>query len=338
VNDYTTHDFEDYEDLFDPAHTDRRARRSRKPRQKPVERKGQTEIVEEIAETTGLEEGFSPTYRPSKYEQGWLLSSLEGFYDQQIITDVLSQVRGGKEASVYCCAAHPSTGRDLIAAKVYRPRQFRQLRNDKMYREGRAILTEEGRPVKENDHRVMRAIGKKTAFGAQVSHTSWLMYEYTTLGRLYAAGAAVPQPIASSENAILMSYCGNDSSAAPLLSEVRLAHEEAAPLFDEVMRNVEIMLRHGLIHGDLSAYNILYWEGTITLIDFPQVTDPQSNPNARFILGRDIERVCDYFARYGLERPARTITNRLWYRYAAPRAEDLAADLSRHLEDPVPGD
>jgi len=80
------------------------------------------------------------------------------------------------------------------AAKVYRPREFRNLRNDKMYREGRPILTAAGRRVKKTDHRLLRAVGKKTEFGVQVEHTSWLMYEYTTLKQLHDAGAAVREP------------------------------------------------------------------------------------------------------------------------------------------------
>src|SRR5205085_12669452 len=140
-------------------------------------------------------------------------------------------VKGGKEASVYCCRPAADIGLPLLAAKVYRPRQFRALRNDKMYREGRPILREDGRPVKKTDHRLLRAVGKKTAFGVQVEHTSWLMYEYTTLQRLHKAGGAVPRPFAASENAILMAFCGDLSAAAPPLSHVHLDRDEAEPLF-----------------------------------------------------------------------------------------------------------
>jgi RIO kinase 1 len=127
-----------------------------------------------------------------------------------------------------------------LAAKVYRPRKFRNLRNDAMYRQGREILTPDGHPVKKNEYRVMRAIGKKTAFGAQVQHTSWLMHEYNTLEQLYRAGAAVPRPIGSGENAILMSYIGDGQQAAAALNEIDLTPDEAAPLFQEVLRNVEL--------------------------------------------------------------------------------------------------
>ncbi len=290
----------------------------RPPKAHYVPKKSKTEILQTVAEATGLEGGFHPTYQPSKYEKTWLLSSLKDFYEEHIISDVLAQVKGGKEATVYRCQANPETGLDLVAAKVYRPRQFRSLRNDKMYREGRQILTGEGRAVKTSDHRIMRAIGKKTAFGEQVQHTSWLLYEYTTLEKLFKAGAAVPQPHAVSDNVILMDYKGDNNRAAPTLNETVLAQNEAKPLFEEVLRNIKLMLQNGLVHGDLSAYNILYWENQITLIDFPQVTDIYSNPNAHPILERDLRRICEYFARYGIRGDWQALADEFWAEYAKP--------------------
>lgn len=262
-------------------------------------------------------ENFITTYHPSRHERTWLLSSLQPFYTQNLITDVLASVKGGKEASVYRCAAHPATGQELIAAKVYRPRQFRNLRNDKMYREGRPVLTAEGHQVKKSEHRIMRALGKNTAFGQAVAHTSWLMYEYTTLETLYAAGAAVPKPYGAAENAILMEYAGDEHGAAPTLIETSLETDEAERLLKVTLSNIEIMLQHNVIHGDLSAYNILYWEGRITLIDFPQVVSIDTNPNARAILERDITRVCEYFARQGARLPKSPseLLDEFWDRY-----------------------
>lgn len=319
----------EYNDLF----VDRQERRVRKQKGKHTPKKSQAEIVKSLAAPDALEgEGkYKTTYQPSRYEATWLLQSLTDFYRQEFITDVLAMVRGGKEASVYRCAARPGYEVDLLAAKVYRPRQFRQLRNDKMYREGRAILTSDGKEAKETDHRLMRAIGKKSDFGVQVEHTSWLMYEFNTLKALYNAGAAVPKPYAVAENAILMGYIGDDEMAGPTLSTVELDRNEAKDLFAETMRNVELMLVHGMIHGDLSAYNILYWEGKITLIDFPQVTNSHGNSQSHFILKRDVERVCSYFAAQGVraaEHPD-DIMRQLWKRHVEQDAESRAADLSR---------
>ncbi len=315
--------YEVYADRFDPIRTDRKARRKRKPRIQPQDNTTQADAVAQIADAAGLEGGFNPTYTPSRYEGGWLMDSLSALYDQQLITDVIAQVRGGKEASVYCCTAHASTGADLLAAKVYRPRMFRQLRNDHMYRVGRDIIMADGVALNDTDHREMRAVMKGTAFGKLVSHTSWLMHEFKTLEKLYNAGAAVPRPYASGENVILMGYIGDEFTAAPTLNAVRLERDQAVALFDEALRNVELLLQHGLIHGDLSAYNILYWDGAITLIDFPQVTDIESNPKARFILSRDLVRLCEYFAAQGVQRDAEALAETLWYRYGA---SDLALE------------
>jgi RIO kinase 1 len=311
-----------YAERYDPSFERARGPRKAKPaNQRSVP-------AELVAETRGLEGGFETTYQPARFEKIWLEDSLRSFFDQELITDVLANVKGGKEASVYRCAANPATGETLLAAKVYRPRQFRNLRNDAMYKEGRAVLTADGRAAKNTDHRLMRALGKKTAFGQQVAHTSWLMHEYTTLERLRAAGGAVPRPIAANDNTLLMSYYGDERMAAPILQSVQVGKAEAARLFDEVMRNVELMLGLGLIHGDLSGYNILYWDGAIAIIDFPQVTNSANNRSARAILSRDITRVCEYFATQGLRRDANALAADLWDRYVALHPDDQAADDS----------
>lgn len=174
----------------------------------------------------------------------------------------------------------------------------------------------------------MRAIEKKTSFGKQVSHSSWLMHEFTTLQRLSALGALIPRPFAANDNALLMSYIGDEWKAAPTLKSMRLGAGEACRLFDETMRTVELMLAHGWIHGDLSAYNILYWEGKISLIDFPQVAFVATNRNARALFERDVTRVCDYFVAQGLSLHANHITAQLWSRYIEVDPADIAMDMN----------
>ena len=263
----------------------------------------------------GQNVAYPMTYKPARFEEVWLRSSLRSFYEEELIVDVLAQIKGGKEANVYRCLAHPRTGAELLAVKVYRPRKFRNLANDRTYREGRQILIADGRPAKATDQRIMRALGKKTDYGVQVQHTSWLMHEYTTLKELHRDGAAVPEPVGANENAILMGYRGDRLQAAPALYQISLGRREAGSLFAEVLRNVDLLLQHGLVHGDLSAYNILYWDGAITLIDFPQVTVVHANRNAQAILQRDVRRVCEYFARQGVRRDPLTIAADLWDRY-----------------------
>lgn len=326
--------FTEFEAQFDPLRSDREARRKRRPVASHKAKVSQSELLDMMtAETEGLEGGFKTTYTPSRHESEWLLSSLRNFYDRDMIRDVQAMVKGGKEASVYRCEGGPAAnGHEIVAAKVYRPHKFRQMRDDSMYREGREVFDHDGKLIK--DDRSLRALGKKSAYGQQVAHSSWLSYEYTTLKKLYAAGASVPEPISSSENAILMEYIGDETAAAPWLQDVDLEPEERQPLFDIIIHNIELLLRFSLVHGDLSAYNILYWDGQVYLIDFPQVTHCEKNHNAYQILKRDIERICQYFEGQGLYRDSEKIVRRMWKRFEVD-PEQLAADMSRvmHKDD-----
>jgi len=312
-----------YDDGSHDDQLDRRAANHQSQRQAKRKERRVTRPPAASKEAGSPPDSFPTTYQPSKYEGSWLMSSLQPFFEQLYLADILAMVKGGKEASVYRCLAYEGVEPELLAAKVYRPRMFRSLSNDAMYREGRATLSAEGRAIKNNDNRTMRAVGKKTTFGENVAHTSWLMYEFTTLQTLYAMGAAVPQPIASAENAILMAYLGDEHMAAPPLSEISLEADEAEFVFNQVIDNIELMLRHGMIHGDLSAYNILYWDEKPTLIDFPQVTNLQDNRSARLVLSRDIDRVCTYFARQGIDADADKVMDRLWKQYGADSAGNV---------------
>ena len=255
------------------------------------------------------------TYQASRTERGWLTDSLGSFYDERWFDDVLQIVKGGKEASVYQCKGNASTGADFVAAKVYRPRILRAIRNDSLYKEGRTLLDEDGLIVK--DHGKLKAVHKGSAFGKEVTHTSWIEHEVKIMQKMRAAGLDVPQFYASNSNAILMEYIGDGESAAPTLIDVDIDSTEARPLFQRVLHNLEEMLRLGIVHGDLSAYNILYWDGDITLIDFPQAINPHQNRNAYTVFERDVTRVCEYFMRHGVKLDSvktdpKRLTAKLW--------------------------
>jgi RIO kinase 1 len=258
-----------------------------------------------------LSREFQFTYKAARFEEAWLLDSLFEIAEHQWISDVLRKVKAGKEASVYLCkpgAAIPAA--DFVAAKVYRPRLLRNLRNDGLYRQGRADLDSEGRQV--IDDGMLHAMRKKTEYGRELLHQSWMAYEFTAMQELHDAGADVPEPYTLSSNAILMEYVGGLDGSAPTLSEVDLDRAEAGPLFERVLRNLDLMLTHERIHGDLSAYNILYWDGDITLIDFPQVVSPKVNRHAYRIFERDVRRVCEYFVRQGLHLDPKSLAKELW--------------------------
>ncbi len=311
-NQITLDEYEEYSEQFQPINSGRH--RKVKPNYKP--KKAAEAVIRDLAESTvGLEGGFKTTYKPARFEAEWMRSSLQPFYDQTLINDVLMRVKGGKEANVYLCKAEPKTTLELVAAKVYRPRSMRNLSNDALYREGRELAVSDSGVNRRKDSRLARALKKKTDFGVQIAHSAWLLSEYGALDKLHRLGAAVPKPVATAENAILLGYVGDTQRAAPTLHEVTLGSRELEPLFSEAMRNIELMLQHRMIHGDLSAYNILYWQGKITLIDFPQVVEAVKNRSAYFILQRDIERVCDYFMRQGLSRDPVALADQLWWRH-----------------------
>lgn len=250
------------------------------------------------------------TYKPARFEEGWLLDSLGPYFEQKWISDVLRKVKAGKEASVYLCKSGEMVDAPLVAAKVYRPRMLRNLRNDYIYQEGRVVLDDEGHEV--HDSHSLHAVITRDGFGERLRHQSWIAYEFKALQTLFQAKADVPQPYEMGQNAILMGYIGEQHTHAPALNEVSLDENEASLLFQQVICNIGILLENNLIHGDLSAYNILYWAGRITLIDFPQVISPKTNRNSYPIFTRDVVRICEYFIRQGLHLNPFQIAAELW--------------------------
>jgi len=294
------------------------ARRTGKPRHNENERRASAAQQaalrqQQLTAQDDSQQVFHFTYNASRHERGWIVGSLGGFFEQQWLDDVLRLVKGGKEANVYLCQANESAhGLDqpFLAAKVYRPRRFRNLKNDQLYREGRANLDENGHEI--FDDRMQRAMQLKTEYGRELLHTSWIEHEVATMELLQQAGADVPRVYASGNNAILMDYIGDEEIAAPVLHSVSLSVREARRHFERVLYNIELMLAHGRIHADLSAFNILYWQGEITLIDFPQAIDPQVNRNAFRIFERDVTRICDYFAGQGVRSNPRRLAGDFW--------------------------
>lgn len=238
-------------------------------------------------------------------EEGIELDPLDPFFADGTITDVLGELKSGKEGTVFLCRANSSTGHELLAAKVYRARSERMFRNDSVYAEGRSY----GK-AREN-----RAVKNKSRIGRQFQYGEWLYHEWETLGVLWRAGASVPQPVARGDNAILMQFIGDGERAAPALQGAHLEAEEVRPLFSQLMNNIELFLRCNYVHGDLSPYNVLYERGEITIIDFPQAVDPRENSHALDLLRRDVERICSYFMRYGMNVNPNRIAEHLWSRF-----------------------
>jgi RIO kinase 1 len=279
-------------------------------RSKPKTNQAPVAIQQFVQHQDDTRSTFKFTYQAARFEEGWLLDSLGFFYEQKWISDVLRKIKAGKEASVYLCRSGELVDTPYVAAKVYRPRMLRNLRNDHLYQEGRVILDDEGREV--HDSHSLHAVITRAGYGEKIRHQSWMAYEYTTLQALFQAKADVPRPFEMGHNAILMSYIGDLATPAPALNEIRLCRDETMPLFQRVMENIDILLNNNLVHGDLSAYNILYWDGCISLIDFPQVVSPGINRNSYAIFTRDVIRVCEYFVDQGLRLNPHQIAANMW--------------------------
>ena len=244
-------------------------------------------------------------YEARFHQEAEEVDPLQSFLDDGTVTEVLGEVKSGKEGTVYACRAHPSLGVELVAAKVFRTRQERTFRNQAIYREGVVILNGHDR----------RAVAKKTAWGRTFEEGSWKYHEYEVLQALTKAGADVPKPLKLSERVLLMEYIGDMSGAAPKLQATELERHEVKPIYDRVMNNIELMLSNDFVHGDLSPFNVLYWKGSIKVIDFPQAVDPRFNRNALTLLQRDLKNICQYFGRYGLRVDSEVIGRRLWRQY-----------------------
>jgi RIO kinase 1 len=240
----------------------------------------------------------------TNYSQAHLDSSLEAFFAEGLIARVLQVVKSGKEATVYCCQA--GSAAELLAAKVYRPLEDRDFRNDAAYSAGRD---------KVFGRRDRLALAKKSRHGRDLQYGGWIGAEYQTLEILHAAGATVPRPISRSSGAILMEYFGDRDGAAPMLSQVSLERPQAIAALRRIIANVALALRCDRVHADLSPFNILYWQGDVRIIDFPQAVDPRSNGNARSLLCRDLENVCKYFRRSDVDADPARIADELWQRY-----------------------
>jgi RIO kinase 1 len=147
---------------------------------------------------------------------------------------------------------------------------------------------------------VARAAANRSAFGKQAIAGQWANAEFTALCQLHAAGVPVPYPVQILGTEVLLEFIGEpDGTAAPRLAETRPDEKELASLWDQLTGALCTLARHGLAHGDLSAYNLLVHHGRLVMIDLPQVVDVISHPNGQGFLTRDATNIATWFAKAG---------------------------------------
>lgn len=227
---------------------------------------------------------------------------IEPLIDEGMIDEVVRQLMSGKEANVYVVRC----GDELRCAKVYKDAEHRSFSKSASYQEGRKV----------KNSRQARAMAKGTRFGRQMQEEVWQNAEVDALYRLAAAGVAVPTPYVCYEGVLLMALVTDaDGDPAPRLNDVVLTSAQAVQLHAEMLHQVVVMLCAGIIHGDLSEYNILLGEQGLVIIDLPQAVNAAGNLSAGAMLERDVANLASYFGRFAPELLTTEYGKEIWRLY-----------------------
>lgn len=215
-------------------------------------------------------------------------TALQTLIDDGVIDEVLRPLKSGKEAAVYVVRS----GDDVRCAKVYKDMAQRSFQQRVQYQEGRKV----------RGSREARAIGKATKYGRKQQETAWKNAEVDALYLLRDAGVRVPEPYGYYHGVLVMELVTDaDGFSAPRLGEVELTPEQAREFHAVLIRQVVRMLCCGLIHGDLSQYNVLVGPDGPIVIDFPQVVSAAGNNAARRMLLRDVNNLTASLGRWAPE-------------------------------------
>ena len=198
--------------------------------------------------------------------------------------EIISHIKSGKEASVFRVLFDGK----LVAMKVYKDPDERSCQNVDAYLAGKFYKSLSAR----------KAVIKKNKFGKKLKQENWIKREFFMLRKFYESGAVIPKPMLQIDKAILMELLGDVKIVAPQLIDVELKKKEAVSAFHSIVESIRIFWNHGIIHADLSPYNILWWKSKPYIIDFPQSVDARTHPGARAMLERDLKNVSKYFSKY----------------------------------------
>ena len=240
-----------------------------------------------------------PEHDPERAAPAWLT-------DGTTTDEVVGLLKTGKEAEVFIVERRTLDGERaaLLAHKRYRPTKVgkgeieglgftrsRTFTNDVVYHEGRRLRYS----------RDQRAVERMTDYGKRLLAERWPGQELDTLRQAHEAGVTVPFPVEFTGDGILMQLIGDAGGAAPRLVNVRLTAAELAGAYEQLLDELSALTRSGLVHADLSPFNVLWWKGRLWLIDFPQAVDLVSNPHGFDLLHHDVVTMCTWFARRGID-------------------------------------
>ncbi len=228
--------------------------------------------------------------------------SIEPLVRDGLVDEVIRPLKSGKEAAVYVVLSEG----EIRCAKVYKDVNKRGFHKQALYQEGRKV----------RNSRQARAMEKNSRFGRQQQEEVWQNAEVDALYRLAAAGVRVPQPYNFVEGVLLMELVTDEhGSAAPRLNDLELSREQALEYHGLLIKEVVRMLCAGLVHGDLSEYNILVDAKGPVIIDLPQAVDAAANNNAAKMLERDVDNLADYFGRFAPELLTTQYGKEIWKLY-----------------------
>ncbi|MDI9220273.1 PA4780 family RIO1-like protein kinase [Pantoea sp. EA-12] len=227
---------------------------------------------------------------------------IQPLVDDGLIDNVLQRLKSGKEADVYTVLC----GDKVQCAKVYKEASQRSFKQAVQYQEGRKV----------RNSRSARAMQKGSKFGRKQQEDVWHTAEVDALFRLAKAGVRVPEPYMCLDGVLLMELVTDaDGAVAPRLSDIMLSEQEALADFDTMIRNIVRMLCAGIVHGDLSEFNVLQDAQGPVIIDLPQAVDAAANNHAESMFARDVNNITAYYGQFAPQILATRFAKEIWQLY-----------------------
>jgi len=244
---------------------------------------------------------------------------IQPLVDDGLVDEVIRQLMSGKEATVYLVRC----GSEIRCAKVYKEADRRSFKQAVQYQEGRKV----------RNSRRARAMEKGSKFGRSQQEQIWHNAEVDALYRLADIGVRVPRAYGCFDGVLLMELItGDDGLVAPRLNDVSMSAEQALEDHAIVMQYVVRMLCIGLIHGDLSEFNVLVDEYGPVIIDLPQVVNAAANNHAQVMLERDVNNISNYYGLYASELLGRQYAKEIWALYEGGELHP-EVELTGHFEE-----